>query len=317
MSNPKPRHGSLQFYPRSRAKRILPRVSWNAIHSKDSQLQGFIGYKVGMKSAFVKDNTPNSLTKGKRIILPVTIIECPTIKILSVRFYKDNIVAGEVLSKNIDKEIKRKFKTPKNYTKNIEDFEKSKEFDDVRVVVYSQVKKTNIKKSPDIKEIGLTGTLEQKLAFIKNNLSKEMSVKEVMKDTLVDVRGVTKGKGLQGTIKRFGITLKAHKSEKGQRTLGSGGPWHPARVDFHQPRAGQMGFFTRASYNSKVILVGNPKEREINPSNGFKNFGKVVNDYIIVEGSIMGPAKRPVLITAALRPAKAHSKKSYEFIELR
>eukprot|EP00825_Cyclidium_porcatum_P033638 TRINITY_DN3560_c0_g1_i8.p1 TRINITY_DN3560_c0_g1~~TRINITY_DN3560_c0_g1_i8.p1 ORF type:complete len:141 (-),score=28.43 TRINITY_DN3560_c0_g1_i8:24-446(-) len=88
MTNPKPRHGSLQFYPRSRSTRMLPRVSWNAIAKKDGIL-GFIGYKVGMKSAYVKDNTPHSLTKGKRITMPVTIIECPTMKILSVRFYKD------------------------------------------------------------------------------------------------------------------------------------------------------------------------------------------------------------------------------------
>ncbi len=90
MSNGKTRHGSLQFWPSSRSQRFLPYVSCNAISSKEHGLMGFIGYKVGMRSAFVKDNTPNSLTKGKRIIIPVTIIECPTMKILSIRFYKYN-----------------------------------------------------------------------------------------------------------------------------------------------------------------------------------------------------------------------------------
>ena len=228
------RHGSLQFWPRSRSKRFLPDVSWNAISSKEPGLMGFIGYKVGMRSAFVKDNTPNSLTKGKRIILPVTIIECPTMKILSVRFYKDRRVIGEVLNHNLDKELKRKIKTPKKTLKKIEDF---KDYDDIRVMVYSQVKKTGVKKTPDVKEIGISGSLGDKLKFVHDNINKEISIKEVFKEGIVDIRGVTKGKGLQGTVKRFGLTLKSHKSEKGQRSLGSGGPWHPSRVDYHQPIA--------------------------------------------------------------------------------
>jgi large subunit ribosomal protein L3 len=315
MVNPKPRHGSLQFYPRSRSTRMLPRVSWDAISKKDGIL-GFIGYKVGMKSAYIKDNTPNSLTKGKRIIIPVTIIECPTMKILSVRFYKDKKVIGDVLNHNLDKELIRKIKLPKKSDKKIEDYEK-KDFDDVTVVVYSQVKKTGIKKSPDIKEIGLAGNKEEKLSLIKSYLSKEITIKEVLKEGIVDVRGVTKGKGFQGTIKRFGLTLKAHKSEKGVRTLGSGGPWHPSRVDFSQPRAGQMGFFTRVTYNNKIVFVGDIKEKDINPNEGFKNFGKIKTDYLIVEGSVQGPEKRKLLITAPLRPTTEHTKKNYEFIELR
>ena len=323
MVNPAPRHGSLQFYPRSRAHKILPGVSWKALSRKEPGLLGFIGYKVGMISVFVKDNTANSLTKGKRIIIPATIIECPTIKILSVRFYKDKKIIGEVLNHNLDKELKRKIKLPKSKIsqsqdgghKKIEDLEK-KEFDDIAVVVYSQVKKTGIKKTPDIKEIGLSGTKEEKLNFVKNHFSKEISIKDVLKEGIVDVRGVTKGKGLQGTIKRFGLTLKAHKSEKGQRTLGSGGPWHPSRVDYTQPRSGQMGYFTRVVYNNKIIFVGNINEKDINPGEGFRHFGKIKTDYLILEGSVQGPQKRQLLISVPLRKTKKTEKKNYEFLEL-
>jgi len=312
------RHGSLQFWPRSRAHKILPGVSWQPISNnlKEVGLMGFICYKVGMKSAYVKNNTPNSLTKGKRVIIPVTILECPTLRILSVKFYKNKNVIGEVLASNLDKELKRKIKLPKKAGKKIEDF-KSGDYDDIRVVVYSQVKKTGIKKTPDIKEIAISGSLGDKLKFVHDNLHKEISIKEVFKDQIVDIRGVTKGKGLQGTIKRFGTTLKSHKSEKGQRTLGSGGPWHPSRVDYTQPRAGQMGFFTRVVYNSKIVYIGNTSEKDINPAGGFQHFGTIRGDYIVLEGSIQGPQKRQVLITHALRPVKTHSKKSYEFVELR
>ena len=255
------RKGSLQFYPRVRAKKILPRVSWDDIKSENTNLLGTIGYKVAMKSLFVKDNCPDSLTKGKRITIPVTILECPTIKILSVRFYEDKKLIKEVLNDNLDKELKNKLKLPKqsNVLKKIEEIEKEGRYNNIKVIVYSQVKKTNLKKSPDISEIGISGNVIEKLQYVKDNLKKEISIKDIITQGIADIRGVTKGKGLQGPTKRFGLALKNHKSEKGVRGPGSGGAWHPARVTFQQPMAGQMGFFTRICYNNtrfqKIIIL--------------------------------------------------------------
>lgn len=316
MANPSPRHGSLQFYPRKRAERILPRVNWSSITRKESGLLGFIGYKVGMKSAYIRDNTPHSLTKGQRIVIPVTIVECPKLKTISIRFYKNNIVAFEFLNKNLEKELKRKIKLPKKEGKKLEDLEKQ-DFDDVRILVYSQVKKTGIKKSPDIAEIAISGDKNQKLELAKNIFNKEVSIKDVFKDEIVDIRAVTKGKGTVGPVKRFGLNLRSHKAEKGVRFHGSGGAWHPARVEFTQPMAGQMGFSTRVQYNSKIVNIGNILEKNINPPEGFNAFGKINTDYLILSGSVQGPAKRPLIITFASRPTITHSKRSYEFIELR
>ncbi len=311
------RHGSLQFYPRVRAKEFLPSVNWSSIVSrKEAGILGFIGYKAGMMSAYVKDNTPNSLTKGKRIIIPVTIIECPTIKILSIRFYWNKKVIGEVMNNNLDKELRRKIKLPKKVNKKIDDF-KEGDYDNISLVIYSEVKKTGVKKAPDIVEVGISGELNQKLEIAKTYFNKDISIKDFIHEGIVDIRGVTKGKGLQGTVKRFGLTLKGHKSEKGVRTLGSGGPWHPSRVDFTQPRSGQMGFFTRVVYNNKIVHIGNITEKDINPACGFNGFGKLKSDYIIVQGSVQGPARRQLLITMPLRPSKKQFKKNYEFIELR
>ena len=310
-----PRKGSLQFYPRVRAKKILPRVKWKALEKEGSNILGFIGYKVGMKSAFVKDNGASSLTKGQRITIPVTIVECPKMKIFSVRFYKDNKVMGEVLNENLDKELKRKIKLPKQIKKKIEDFEN--EAENLSVIVYSQVKTTGIKKTPDITEMGLSGSFSEKLEFIKANMKKEFSISEILSEGLLDVRGVTKGLGTQGPMKRFGLALRDHKSEKGRRGPGSGGPWHPARVTFREPKMGQMGYFTRVVYNNRILTVGNISEKDINPSSGFKHFGKIKNDYIILCGSIQGPSKRQLLLTSALRPSKNTLRKNYEFIELR
>jgi large subunit ribosomal protein L3 len=323
--NGRMRHGSLQFWPRKRARKVLPRVSWNALTDKRSDigLLGFIGYKVGMMSAYVRDNLGSSLTKNQRITIPVTIIEFPNMRFLSVRFYKNNKVVGDILCSNLDREVKKKVKLPKEVKKKIEDF-KEGDYDDIRVIVYSQVKKTGIKKKPDVCEIGLSGELDEKLSFVKENMNKELSAKDFLNESvlkedygLVDVRGVTKGKGLQGPTKRFGLSLRFHKSEKGVRGPGSGGPWHPARVEFTQPMAGQMGYFSRVVYNNNVILVDDINERNINPPKGFKKYGEIKNNYVVVSGSVQGPSKRQLLVTLPLRPNSLQGKKDFEFIELR
>ncbi len=311
----KPRSGSLQFWPRKRANKFLPSVNWSTI-KKDSTkgLRGFICYKAGMISGFVLDNTPDSMTKGKKIIVPLTILECPKNKIFSVRFYKNGIVAKEVLAKNLDKELKKVVKLPKKET-NHEHLEHANEYDDVRVIIFSVVKTTGIKKTPDLSEVSLVGSLEDKINFIKANLHKEISALDIFeRGKLIDLRGLTKGKGLQGPVKRFGITLKSHKSEKGQRRPGSLGPWHPARVTFRAPMAGQLGMFTRVVYNNKIVDLGNSEKTVFK---NIKNFGDVKTDYILVRGSVSGPAKRQLLITPSFRETKKQAKKDFQLLELR
>ena len=307
-----PRRGSLQFWPRKRASKFLPSVNWEAIKSDSSKnLKGFICYKAGMVSIYIKDNTPDSMTKGKNITIPATIIECPSMKIFSVRFYKEGKLISEVVSESLDKELKSKIKLPKTHKKRLDDV---KDYDDVKIICYSQPKKTGIKKAPDLSEIGLQGDKEKKINFIKEHLNKEISVSDIFeKGQLVDLRGLTKGKGFSGPVKRFGIGLKSHKSEKGRRKPGSLGPWHPARVSFRAPQAGQLGMFTRIVYNNKIIDMGKAE----NKFNGVKNFGDIKTDYMIVSGSVMGSAKRVLIATAPLRETKKQSKKAYDLLEVR
>ena len=321
-----PRAGSMQIWPRSKAQKFLPRVNWAPVMttslktpSKPNFL-GFIGYKAGMASAFVKDSTPDSMTKGKKIIVPVTVIECPTMKILSVRFYKNKKVIREVLNDNLNKELIRIVRMPKNKIASkelIEKIEKENNFDEIKVVFYSDAKKTEIKRTPDISEIGISGKLSEKLAFVKENLAKEISVTDVFSKGLVDLRGLTKGKGWEGAVRRFGITYRSHKAEKGQRRVGSIGAWHPLGVRFTVPRAGQLGLFTRVHYNQVVIASKKFDEKDINTKRVFDHYGKLNTDYVVVSGSVQGVQKRQVLLTSAMRPIKKHSKKLYELIELR
>jgi large subunit ribosomal protein L3 len=284
-------------------------VNWDTI-SGSKNLKGFICYKAGMASAHVKDKAPNSMTKGKKIALPVTILECPAMKILSARFYKNGKVVSEILANNLEKELKKKIKFPKKKGKKLDEI---KDYNDVRVIGYSITKKSGLKKKPDFVELGLEGSVEGKLNFIKEHLGKEIPISEVFElGQLVDFRGLSKGKGFSGPVKRFGIKLRQYKSEKGVRRPGSIGPWHPARVTFRVPMAGQLGMFTRVEYNKKIIDIGKSEGKIKN----IKNFGDIKTDYLIVAGSIQGPSKRQLIATCALRPSKKQNKKEFEFLEL-
>jgi len=315
MAARRPRWGSLQFYPRKRAAKAIPSVNWRPIHAavpfKEEGILGFITYKAAMGTAIVKDLTDKSMTQGKKMAIPVTILEAPHMKVFSVRFYKNTKVMKDVVVSN-EKELRRIVRVPK--TLKTLDSEVPQGFDDVRIIAYSLPKETSIKKTPDIIELAIHA--KDKLAFVKNIIGKELSIKDFLKFDLVDTRGLTRGKGLVGPVKRFGLTLKSHKSEKGVRRPGSLGPWHPARVTFRVPMAGQMGMFSRVNYNVKPIITGNIAEKNINPGTGFKHYGKINTSYILVKGSVQGPVKRAVLLTPSFRPTKIQGKTKYEFIEL-
>ena len=72
----RPRRGSLQYWPRKRAKRAYARVKTFA-PLKEAKLAGFCGYKVGMTHLLITDNKSTSMTKGKNIfhLTPPFIIE--------------------------------------------------------------------------------------------------------------------------------------------------------------------------------------------------------------------------------------------------
>lgn len=122
---------------------------------------------------------------------------------------------------------------------------------------------------------------------------------------LVDVIGVTKGKGFQGVIKRFGVKIPVrwHKHRKGHRHVGSAGPATPGTIR-QIPMPGQMGFHRRTEYNKRLLSIGYAEEADkVNPKSGWLHYGIVRNDYAIIEGSVMGPQKRMLMIRHPIRPS--------------
>ena len=219
-----PRSGSMQYWPRKKAKRPYPKVhAWP--ESNDATLLGFAGYKAGMTHVIVPDNRKHSKAKGGEISIPVTVVECPPLKILSVLFYKfdvNKLVLKKEVAFKADKELSRRLKLPKENKASLDDI-KVDEYDEIRVKVYTQPKMTGIgKKKPEIFEVCLGGSNNDQIEYIKQNIGKEIRVSDIFKPgQVLDFHAVTKGKGYQGPVKRFGVGLRSHKSEKTIRGPGS------------------------------------------------------------------------------------------------
>ena len=300
----KPRSGSLQYWPRKRAKRAYARVRFWAPGQAGKPV-GFAGYKVGMIHVLATDNKPTSMTKGQDIVIPATVIECPPLKIASVHFYKNTNkglqLTSSLFSSKTDKELARKIKIPKESKRKIDDV---KEYDDIRVLVYTQPKLTGIgKKKPELFELALGGSKEDKIKWVNEHLDKEINVEDVLTEgQLVDIHAITKGKGLAGPMKRFGISRTSHKSEKGVRTPANLGAWTGAR-QWRVAKAGQLGYQQRTELNKWLIKIGD-KPEEINKKSGYIRYGNIKNRYVLVKGSVAGAKKRLILLTNPIRPKK-------------
>jgi len=306
----KPRSGSLQYWPRKRSKRAFARVrAW--AKANEARPLGFAGYKVGMTHLVINDNRKTSTTKGMDIFCPATIIECPPLKTASIRFYKNTIngskLISEQFSKNLDKEINRTLILPKTQKKssNNEDEKFPNDFDYIRLLIHTMPSLTGIgKKKPEVFEIAVGGNKEEQLNFAKGKLGKEINISEVFKEgQQLDIHAVSKGKGVQGPVKRFGVSLKHHKSEKGQRRVGSLGGWKAqGHIMWRQAKAGKMGYHVRMDSNKWLLKIGNANE--ISKKGGFENYGVVKNQYILVKGSVIGAKRRLIRINEPLRPNK-------------
>jgi len=301
-----PRRGSMGYSPRKRAKAETPHIkSWPEGGEKP-KIQGFLGYKAGMTHAFVVDYRPTSTTSGKEVRMPVSVVEAPPIKIAAIRAYKNTNqglkTTGEIWAKKLDPELSKRLPIPKKNQKNNWDF--TKEADEIRAIIYTQPKLvTSIpKKTPEIREFRIGGgSLEDQIKYAKDILGKEIKVNDVVKEgDMIDTIAVTKGKGFQGHVQRWGVKLLTHKNSKHRRMIGTAGSWHPNWVQATVPQAGQMGYHQRTEYNKRILKIGEDGE-EINPAGGFPHYGVIKNSYILFHGSIPGPVKRLVSMRDAIR----------------
>jgi len=301
----------LAYLPRARAPRWIGKVRHWPETEAGPRLLAFSGFKAGMTYGLAFDNRQGSLTYGKEIVIPLTILEAPPMLACAVRAYnrtyKGLQTFAEAWMEKPPKDFERVISVPEKFAtedglKKIETgLDKVAE---LRVVLATQPRLAKRpKKTPDLIEVKVGGaTIKEEFEYARKLPGTEVKVSDIFKEgQAVDVIGVTKGKGIQGPVKRWGIRRKLHKARKTVRQVGSIGGWTPHFVMYSVPRAGQMGFHQRTEYNKLVVKIGN-NGSEVTPKGGFIRYGEINSDYIMLKGSVPGTTNRTVLMRLAVRP---------------
>lgn len=339
-----PRHGSLGFLPKKRCQRGKGKIKSfpRDFENQSCHLTASIGFKAGMTHVVRTMDKPGSKLHGKDVVEAVTIIETPPLQVVgfvgyiktprglrtfktvwTTKYFPDefrrNFYKNWYRSKKKAFEsIKNSLKLEKNFflSENINLDKKIKKFCQIiRCISFSRIGCTGLKqKKAPIIEIQVNGgNIEQKIEFVNQISGKEIRISEIFRPReMLDAIGITKGKGFQGVIKRWGVTKLPRKTHRGARKVACVGSWHPSRVSFTVPRAGQTGFHHRTQINLQVYKIGGKSDKEsastdfdltkkeINPMGGFPFYGNIKGDFIMIKGCVMGPKKRPLTLRKSL-----------------
>ncbi|HTY73939.1 MAG TPA: 50S ribosomal protein L3, partial [Candidatus Nanoarchaeia archaeon] len=177
-----PKHGSLAYLPRHRAKSPVARIRyWPKIKADAPKLLGFAGYKAGMTYVFAIEDRKRSPNFGKEVMKAATILEAPPIVILGMRTYSHSPYGLQQLTecwmKNPPEEMERTLVLPESF--NTEAMlqkitENQDQTSTVRVIVATQPSQASLaKKKPEVTEIEVGGgTVSQQIDFAKGLIGK-------------------------------------------------------------------------------------------------------------------------------------------------
>merc|ERR1712214_35476 len=354
------------FLPKKRSKRHRGKAKAfpKDDASKPVHLTAFMGYKAGMTHIVREMDRPGSKVNKKEVVEAVTILETPPMVCIGVVGYIETPRGMRALktvwAEHIGEEAKRRFyknwsqSKKKAFTKSCtkwaddlgkkeieKDLNQMKKYcTTIRIIVHTQMKLLRRRqKKAHIMEVQLNGgSIADKVNFAREHFEKEVPVGEVFaQDEMIDVIGITKGHGLKGVTFRWGTKKLPRKTHKGLRKVACIGAWHPARVGFSVPRAGQCGFHHRVDRNKKIYRVGRGihtkdnkvvkdnasteydiTEKTITPMGGFPHYGEVNEDFVMLKGCVPGPKKRVLTLRKSLltqTSRKALEKITLKFID--
>ncbi|KAF8818025.1 ribosomal protein RPL3 [Cardiosporidium cionae] len=349
----RPRHGSLGFLPRKRCKKHRGRVKSfpKDDATKPPHFTAFCGFKAGMTHIVRTMNKPASRLHNKDIVEAVTIVECPPMVCVGIVGYIETPrglrALTTVWSQHLSEECRRRFykswykSKKKAFTKYQKVALKTDKMDVeirrlknyctvIRAICHTQPSLTSIgSRKAHIMEIQVNGgSISDKVDFVHEQLEKSITVSSVLSiNEMVDIIGVTKGKGVEGLVHRWGVSRLPRKTHRGLRKVACVGAWHPARIQFQVPRHGQSGYHHRTETNKKIyrIAMGSDSnsastetditEKPITPMGGFPHYGVVKSEFVILKGCTIGCRKRPLVLRKSLVPPV--SRKALESISLK
>jgi len=337
----KPRSGHLGFLPRKRTRKHRGKIR---SFPKDNSTQkphftAFAGFKAGMTHITRDIHRIDSRLHKKEVVEAVTIIETPPLKVVGFVGYIETVKGSRALStvwaSELSNSLKRrmyknwyhskkkaftKYVTKKDDQNNNE--ARIKKFcSSVRALCHTQVhlQKHLRTKKAHVMEVQINGgSISDKVDFVKGYFEKELKIDQVFGNgECIDVIGVTKGKGFTGVTKRWGVRKLPRKTHRGLRKVGCIGSWHPSKIAYTIPRAGQSGYHHRTEKNKKIYRIGQGSrhgvqnnastendltQKNITPMGGFPHYGIVRDDYIMIKGCCIGTKKRTLCLRKTLLP---------------
>uniref|UniRef100_T1JJT4 60S ribosomal protein L3 n=1 Tax=Strigamia maritima TaxID=126957 RepID=T1JJT4_STRMM len=351
------------FYPKKRSRRHRGKVKAfpKDDPTKPVHLTAFMSYKAGMTHIVREVDRPGSKVNKKEVVEAVTILEAPPMVVVGVVGYIETPHGMRALktvwAEHLSEDCRRRFyknwykskkKAFTKYAKKWQDKMGKQEIDKdlgkmkryctvIRVIMHTQMKLLRKRqKKAHIMEIQLNGgSIAQKVEWARRNLEKPISLSQVFsQDEMIDVIGITKGKGYKGVTSRWHTKKLPRKTHKGLRKVACIGAWHPSRVQFTVARAGQKGYHHRTEMNKKIYRIGqgihtkdgkviknnastefDVTEKTITPMGGFPHYGEVNCDFVMLKGCVMGPRKRNITLRKSLL---THTKRAaLEKIELK
>ncbi len=298
----------MQYWPRRRARARLPRMR-SFPDTKEQTLCNLVAYKVGMTHLTMIDDS-ESPSKNAEVAKACTVLEVPRMEVYGARFYSTNPLnnyeqtSTELYNKAMAQRLNtKKLKHDESKLEHMK--ARLKDFREVTALIVAFPKGLASEQHHAVRFESPVGgkTIEEKFELITKLLGREIRATEIFKPgEFVDIASISTGKGWAGPIKRFHVKRNVHKSTNKIRHGGPLGAFGSGKVFYTVPRAGQLGFNYRTEHNKRILKLGQKTETDqINKTSGFSNYGVVRNDYILVAGSVVGPAKRLVRIRKSIR----------------
>uniref|UniRef100_A0A2K6GV87 60S ribosomal protein L3 n=1 Tax=Propithecus coquereli TaxID=379532 RepID=A0A2K6GV87_PROCO len=300
-----PRHGSLGFLPRKRSSRHRGKVKSfpKDDPSKPVHLTAFLGYKAGMTHIVREVDRPGSKVNKKEVVEAVTIVETPPMVVVGIVGYVETPrglrTFKTIFAEHISDECKRRFyknwhkskkKAFTKYCKKWQDEDGKKQLEKdfssmkkycqvIRIIAHTQMRLLPLRqKKAHLMEIQVNGgTVAEKLDWARERLEQQVPVNQVFgQDEMIDVIGVTKGKGYKGELRNCGTIPVAFllRTALWPGLAGVGG-WGDLNLE--------------ESFPQNDSLFG-----------GFVHYGEVTNDFVMLKGCVVGTKKRVLTLRKSL-----------------
>ncbi|KAK1323858.1 60S ribosomal protein L3 [Acorus calamus] len=277
--------------------------------SKPPKLTAFLGYKAGMTHIVREVEKPGSKLHKKETCEAVTIIETPPMIVVGVVGYLKTPHGlrsfKTVWAQHLSEEVRRRFyknwyrSKKKAFTKYSKKYETEEGKKEIHAELEKMKKYCSIirirkmkglkQKKAHLMEIQVNGgTVAEKVDYAYKFFEKQVPVDAIFqKDEMIDIIGVTKSKGYEGVVTRWGVTHLPRKTHRGLR---------------------KVACIVKALHKTST-------EKDVTPMGGFPHYGIVKDDYILIKGCCVGPKKRVVTLRQSL--LKQTSRLALEEIKLK